>query len=242
MSNHVSEMVLTRNILNELGFVLPLDAKILDFGCGEGAAAYAYLNKGYVNVYGYDVKNYLNLQNPSDAHRFYFTLEDLASLNGTFDFIFSNQVFEHVMDYPQTIHQIYQLLKPGGISLHFFPSKWRLIEPHIYVPLAGAFSSRPYLSLWARLGIRNEFQTHSTWEEVAEGNHSFCKNQLNYLGSREIYQAFKAYFDRVEFREDLFIKHSPGRLKMLPKFLKLMPGLAAGLRTFHSRLVFLQKY
>lgn len=145
------------------------------------------------------------------------------------------------MDYPQTIRQIYDLLKPGGISLHFFPSKWRLIEPHIYVPFAGALSYKAYLGFWAKLGIRNEFQGGSHWADVRDANAKFCQNNVNYLSSHEIYKAFGSLFDRVEFREDLFIKHSPGRLRHFSKILKSVPGLIQCMREFHARTVFLQK-
>lgn len=38
----------------------------------------------------------------------------------SFDFIFSNQVLEHVMGYPQTIRQIYNLLNLVGFASIFF--------------------------------------------------------------------------------------------------------------------------
>ncbi len=241
MADHVSEVDLTQNILKDMEVLPSLNAKILDFGCGSGAAVYAYLDRGYENVYGYDIQNYLNLRNSQDASRFIFSPEELAACRESFDFIFSNQVLEHIIDYPQTLRQIYDLLKPGGVSLHFFPSKWRLIEPHIYVPFAGAFSSKAYLSFWAKMGIRNEFQQDKSWEDVKKENFDFCQNSLNYLNSQEIYQACQALFGRVEFREDLFIKHYPGRLQNFPKIIKSIPGLPSFVREFHARTVFLQK-
>lgn len=241
MSNHACEVALAHNILQDMGIILSPDARILDFGCGGGAAVYAYLDQGYGNVYGYDIQNYLSLKNPQDADRFFFTTEQLSSHQNRFDFIFSNQVLEHVMDYPKVLQQIHNLLKPGGVSLHFFPSKWRLIEPHIYVPLAGAFSGKPYLGFWAKRGIRNEFQKGKNWKDVQEQNFDFCQNNLNYLSSCELYRVCKSIFERVEFREDLFIKHSSGRLQNLPKLLKIIPGLTVCIRECHARTVFLQK-
>lgn len=241
MSNNIHEIALTHNILQDMGIVLSPDAKILDFGCGAGAAVYAYLDRGYGNVYGYDIQNYLALRNPQDAYHFFFSQKDIATHQESFDFIFSNQVFEHVMDYPQTLRQIYGLLKPGGISLHFFPSKWRFIEPHIYVPFAGVFSWKLYLGFWAKMGIRNEFQQGKNWRDAQESNVNFCKNHLNYLSSANIYQVCRSVFERVEFREDLFIKHSPGRLQKFPKILKSIPGLTSFMRECHARTLFLQK-
>lgn len=241
MSGHVFESKLALNILKDMGITLPSSAKILDFGCGAGPGVYAYLEQGHKNIYGYDIKNYLKLKAPADIKHFFFSEDDCSAHKGTFDFVFSNQVFEHVMDYPKSIRQIHEFLKPGGVSVHFFPSKWSMIEPHIYVPLAGAISSKTYLDFWARLGIRNEFQQGKSWVEVSEENQYFCKNKLNYLNSQEIYRFFSELFDKVEFREDLFIKHSPGRLQGIPGILKTLPGLAFLIRNFHTRTVFLQK-
>ncbi|MBX9804930.1 MAG: methyltransferase domain-containing protein [Alphaproteobacteria bacterium] len=241
MSDHVSELILSENILKDMGFVLPLTAKILDFGCGAGAAVEAFPDRGYGQVYGYDVENYLSKKHSNDSSHFFFSIEEMATHKGSFDFVFSNQVFEHVMDYPQTIQQIYDLLKPGGISLHYFPSKWRVIEPHIYVPFAGAISSKAYLHFWAKMGVRNEFQGGKSPAAVCEQNYNYCQNNLNYLSSGELYEKFNALFRRVEFREDLFIKHSPGRLRHISKILKYIPGVPYCMRTFHAHTVFLQK-
>jgi SAM-dependent methyltransferase len=241
MSDHTAELNLTLDILKDLQISLRPDAKILDFGCGSGAAVYACLDRGFNNVYGYDIQNYLHLKNPEDKRRFLFSNEELKKHHGSFDYIFSNQVFEHVMDYPGTIQQTYDLLKPGGVCLHFFPSKWRLIEPHIYVPMAGAFSAKTYLGFWAMVGIRNEFQQGKIWQQVREQNTEFCKNNVNYLNSQEIYNFFSKVFERVEFREDLFIKHSPGRLHRYSKLFSMIPGFSYVVRNCHARAVFLQK-
>ena len=43
-----------------MGYTLPLDAQILDFGCGRGGMVQTYLSQGYQNVYGYDTQDYWN--------------------------------------------------------------------------------------------------------------------------------------------------------------------------------------
>jgi SAM-dependent methyltransferase len=241
MSNHVSEMILTLNVLKDMGIALDHHSKILDFGCGTGSAVYAYLDEGFENVYGYDIENYLKLKDRKDDSRFFFSEDALLKHRDSFDFIFSNQVFEHVMDYPRTIQQTYDLLKPGGIALHLFPSKWRFLESHIYVPFGGAFSSHAYLGFWAMLGIRNEFQKCKNWREVQEENAAFCKKNINYLSSKELYEEFRRSFEHVQFKEDLLIKHSPGRLHHFSKFLANVPGVGYLMRNFHARMVFVQK-
>ncbi|MBM3632905.1 MAG: class I SAM-dependent methyltransferase [Alphaproteobacteria bacterium] len=241
MSDHFTEIELTQNILKDMGIELNNRGKILDFGCGAGTAVSALGEQGYQNVYGYDIQNYLNLDIPNDPSHFFFSSKEIETHYNSFDFIFSNQVLEHVTNYSQTLQQIYDLLKPGGICLHFFPSKWRIVEPHIFVPFAGVFSSKTYLGFWSKLGIRNQFQKGKPWRDVQEENYNFCLNNLNYLSTGELYREFKVLFKRVEFREDLFIKHSKGRLQKIPKIIKALPGLAFLMRELHARTVFLQK-
>ena len=51
MSDHISEVKLTQNILKDMEILLPYSAKILDFGCGSGVGVYAYLDRGYTHIW-----------------------------------------------------------------------------------------------------------------------------------------------------------------------------------------------
>jgi ubiquinone/menaquinone biosynthesis C-methylase UbiE len=75
-----------------------------------------------------------------------------------FDFVYSEQVFEHVMNPDQAIGELARVQRPHGVGLHLFPARYRPIECHVLVPSAGAFRPRWWLALWAGLGIRNGFQ------------------------------------------------------------------------------------
>jgi SAM-dependent methyltransferase len=91
------------------------------------------------------------------------------------DVIINDQVFEHVLNYPQAIEELCRVMRVGGVFLHIFPSRYRVIEPHIYVPLASIFRPRWWLWLWALLGVRNEFQHGLPAREVVEKNAHFLK-------------------------------------------------------------------
>ena len=54
-------------ILRSRGHVLSPESMILDFGCGSGRHTYEYLDAGFRNAFGYDVRNYVNLRSPEDA-------------------------------------------------------------------------------------------------------------------------------------------------------------------------------
>ncbi len=55
---------------------------------------------------------------------------------GSFDFVASNQVIEHVADVGWFFEQQYRVLKPGGIAIHHFPSAESWVDPHSGVPFA----------------------------------------------------------------------------------------------------------
>jgi SAM-dependent methyltransferase len=48
------------------------------------------------------------------------------AINQKFDFIFSKMLIEHVRDAEQTHRNIYNLLAPGGVAFHFFPTLYAL--------------------------------------------------------------------------------------------------------------------
>ena len=117
----------------------------------------------------------------------------------TFDAIMSMQVFEHVQDYDVALREIRRVLRPGCPSLHIFPPRYTPIEPHVYVPLGTVIQSRPWLRLWAALGMRNGFQQGKSAVEVMELNHRFLHEQTNYLPRRELMRRVRQVFPRAEF-------------------------------------------
>jgi SAM-dependent methyltransferase len=145
-----------------LGLRLPPGATILDFGCGIGSSVRALLAQGY-NAYGVDVLEYwdrdfdkywlIGDKPPAEvADR--LKLADPANYrlpfeDGTFDFCFSDQVFEHIFDYKTTMSEIVRVLKPGGLSLHNFPGPNNLMEGHVNLPFPWLCFSRSYLTLCA---------------------------------------------------------------------------------------------
>lgn len=116
------------------------DSAILDYGCGIAQTVIAGRARG-MNIYGIEV-----FQNRSDDRARMAPTGLLGTLvreiqegvidfpDEQFDFIFSNQVLEHVIDIDMVLKEIHRVLKPGGKALHLFPSKdtWR--EGHTGIP------------------------------------------------------------------------------------------------------------
>ncbi|MEA2125182.1 MAG: hypothetical protein QOI80_1964, partial [Solirubrobacteraceae bacterium] len=116
-----------------------------------------------------------------------------------------------VMDYGQALSEIARVLRPTGRTLHFFPSRWRPVEPHVRVPLATVLRGRPWLRLWAAAGVRNEFQAGLTARQVAELNRDYLRDQTNYLGRSALEEHFRRAFGHVEFVERLIFNTSGRR-------------------------------
>lgn len=237
-------VALNERILAENGVILAKDSRILDFGCGSGRHVREYLESGYRNVYGYDIEDHVAPGDPEEAARFRFAAEPGAPLpfpDDHFDFVYSYSVMEHVLDPERAFREIYSVMRPGGVSLLDFPSKWRPIEPHTYVPFGGAVRSYPYYLLWAALGVRNEFQAGLSARETARRNHAYAQTGIRYLGGRELKRLLEATFDRYSYQEVAFLKHSPGRARLLYGPLKAFPPLRGIFRFAHTRIVLVEK-
>lgn len=241
-----------RNILNELEADITPDSKILDFGCGAGKEVYHFRKMGY-KAYGCDIDNFFtDTQNLCkeekliDPDETIFGTIDMSHYripfgDETFDYVFSNQVFEHVQNYPEALSEIYRVLKPGGCSLHFFPSRYRPIEAHVFVPLAGIFRSYNYLVFWAFLGIRNSYQKGLGFKEVARINHQYLTTRTTYFTKKEIYDRVFNQFKNASFPEKYFIKHGGGRLQNLYGLANKLPFITPMIMTFHTRVLFFRK-
>jgi SAM-dependent methyltransferase len=159
--------------------------------------------------------------------------------DGFFDVVYSCQVLEHVRDWRAALGEIRRVLRPGGVSLHIFPSRWRPIESHFHVPLASVFRPYWYLLLWARLGIRNKRQRGMSAEEAARYNYEALRERTNYLSKREIASHVGEFFGEFSFCELAAARHS--RLRPVYPLVRRIPFAAWLLGTFQTRALFFRK-
>lgn len=164
---------------------------VMDIGCGCGHLVRCLAHLGY-DAYGCDINPYWKNESSRDTWRLdtiSLTPYRLPFKDNTFDVVLSTSVLEHAQNKEEVFREIHRILKPGGYSMHLFPSKWYLpLEPHIYVPLINYFwPSCPkwWLGLWALFGIRNEFQHNKSWKEVTLENYQYCMNGLSYWPNRK---------------------------------------------------------
>jgi SAM-dependent methyltransferase len=58
----------------------------------------------------------------TDEYKTCFDIAGPVSAQNEYDLIYSKSVFEHVVGTMQAHRNTYQLLRPGGVSLHFYPT------------------------------------------------------------------------------------------------------------------------
>ena len=217
---------------------------LLDLGCGSGQIVCEFRKRG-LNASGVDfdlpAEGMLRELGADSFRRIEEKPYRIPFDNQSFDFVFSNEVLEHVSDHRPVFAEMARVLKPGGVGLHYFPPKYAPLEVHTRVPLGGVFQQYPYLLFWALLGIRNQFQKQMRPIETARFNRRWLKANTNYKSRRALIQSAKPYFSEIRFLDRDFLRLSPGRPgRYYPafRFIPFLPRIYSGLR---KRALFLKK-
>jgi SAM-dependent methyltransferase len=115
---------LTETYINSLAPVLdklPLSARLLEIGCGNGFILNQLYNRGFTHVFG--VEPSLDAVDKADIQIRNFIKNDILKpglyKKDSFDFIFFFQTFDHIPDPNTFLALCGQLLKPGGYILTF---------------------------------------------------------------------------------------------------------------------------
>lgn len=205
---------LKMKIIKEFGLDLNLQSVILDFGCGSGKHVQELRTHGY-QAFGCDIKMkeeenvdtvsmlQSNILRSIDQKYYKLPFED-----NIFDLVISDQVFEHVRNYSETISEISRVLKPDGFCLHIFPSRYTPIEPHVYIPFSSIIQSKIWIRFWVFLGVKNEWSDCKSVKERSYRYYNYLKDNTNYLPKKNLEKEFKLYFKDVIFCEKAFLKYS----------------------------------
>jgi SAM-dependent methyltransferase len=110
--------------------------KILDFGCGVGEIIQLGISRS-LDIYGTDTFDdyYKQWENnlPRDIKKKVLRIEGgiIPFDDNSFDYVITNQVFEHIQEPLQSYKEIHRVLKPKGQLLAIFPNKSVWYEGHV---------------------------------------------------------------------------------------------------------------
>jgi ubiquinone/menaquinone biosynthesis C-methylase UbiE len=214
--------------------------KILDFGCGSAETVRAGLPMG-LDIYGTDIFDGPNDLRPklkevgllgdrvfeiADHHRIPFP-------DRYFDFVFHNQVIEHVQNIDDVLTEIGRVLKDDGLMLSLFPSKESIFEGHCGIPYAHRFrhDSRigfAYVHALRRMGFGTHHQDKATeqWtRDFMDWIHQWCHYRSK-SEALEAYERAEFSFERHEIDYVKFRLEYTQRAWLAPLF-AISPGLTS---------------
>jgi SAM-dependent methyltransferase len=199
--------------VNRLLIMVKPGARILDFGCGAGRMVFRLRELGF-DAYGFDIHDYVAYRSDNDRQWFRFsqsTSRDTSAFtidadryavpfeDEFFDIVHSTSVIEHVLDIRPMMRECARVLRPDGVAIHFYPPKYQVVEPHMYVPLASFVQLKMWLRLWVALGARNEFQGENTVREATDAYKQYTVTGLRYRTRKELLYAAGEFFYSVRF-------------------------------------------
>ncbi len=135
-----------------------------------------------------------------------------------FDFVISNQVFEHVENLDLVLTEIARVLKPGGRLLTLFPSREVIREGHCGVPMIHWFSREstlrlPYMRLMRALGL-GYFKAGKAQAEWARDFIGWLDSFTTYRTYCEVQASFRQAGFVLRHIEEDYIGFRLGRLSL----------------------------
>jgi SAM-dependent methyltransferase len=230
-------------------FHLKASHRILDFGCGAGKQVRAFRDTGYL-AYGVDLRNFVQDCAPEEKQWFQLSRDRhiyrLPYPDNFFDVIYSANVLEHLVYYEPALEEMRRVLKPDGVSLHIFPSKWRPVEGHFFTPFGGFIRWWPWLKLWAFLGAKNPgLPAGVSRSEHGDINWKASRTNYTYYSHRELMFLFSLFFGDVRFIEKEFVAATVATSKfsrMVRAISRVIPKTFWLYHHFHRRVALLSGY
>ena len=123
-----------------LRYFHPNGKKLLDFGCGKGQFCALAQQNGF-QAFGYDLAHDL-VQIGKNKGRSLYTgdFTRFAKKQGPFDFIHSDQVFEHLVDPVSVLEKLKSVLTPSGILCLSVPLRESFLHEYRFMEHLSYFS------------------------------------------------------------------------------------------------------
>ena len=192
-------------------------ARILDYGCGNGAIVIEGRNRG-LKIYG--VEAFYKGSNSKEVVEAKGLLgKEIKELiesripfpDHYFELVVSNQVLEHVSDMNAVLKEIDRVLVPGGTFMCLFPSREVIREGHSGIPLIHWFAKTSrmryyYMLVFRSLGLGYFTVNKSRTQWVLEMLDWLDKYTV-YRPYGEIWQSFSNYFPTVQRIENEYLAY-----------------------------------
>ncbi len=201
----------------------PGETKVLDWGCGRGRFVLWLREQGF-DAYGVDVDPE-PIQNglPLFAEKGYLG-EPLSVIDvdgrtrytdGFFDFVFTDNVIEHVKDLDLVVKEITRLTAVNGGGYHIFPAQRQFREGHLFMPLVHWIPAGPVRKTLVRLFVT--LGVEPRWEEVVklskkEKTEAYYRYSINNIHYRP-YRAILSLFRSSGFKTTLLTIQHPSVVK-----------------------------
>jgi len=176
--------------------------KILDMGCGRGELVLALRKRG-ARAFGVEIDprfiesgKLLNERYQDEYPVLSVLGADGASLfpAGYFDLVISDQVLEHVAALDSFAGETARLLGPGGTTLHQFPARRIVVEPHYRIPFAHWLPKNALRWRWIRLmlsaGYSKKFFPDLGLDDRTSVIYKYSVEETFYRSPSEIRAAF----------------------------------------------------
>ncbi len=136
--------------------------KILEIGCGDGNGVklmrniLEVINRDFnFEVYGLDYEAESNNVQKTDYNdeklvKLKNTVDPYPFIINTFDYIFTNQVIEHIKEFDSFVRNSSRVLKEDGLLISLYPEKCILREPHCLIPLVHRLKNRNLMKFIVR--------------------------------------------------------------------------------------------
>jgi len=107
-----------------------LNGRILDNGCGLGTWLDAFA-KYTIEQFGLEIEHERAVKAVPFANGIVQAAgEQLPFADNSFDFVFSNEVIEHVVDDGKAVAEMVRVVRRNGRILIFCPNRWYPVEQH----------------------------------------------------------------------------------------------------------------
>ncbi len=235
--------------LNNNKFLKKNNPEILEIGCGNGNDVKDFIDNGF-SIVGADVEfkkgphiqslieeniirpitvNASRKDIGTKSTHYAWPVEDESV-----DFIVSSSVIEHVENLVDFSNESYRTLKDNGYIIHYFPSKYALMEAHVGVPFAGAFKNKNYIKLMHLIGLcKTKFKVRKYTDII-----DYLDNFTFYRSDKELIKIFnKAGFSFVKMESKSIVEVKASKFK----FFLSLPIVTNLFKLFRSKILIMRK-